>query len=213
MRHRFALLAAIFLLLLAAVSLYGFRHLGYWLELDEPLRKSQAIVVLGGGTPYRAMEAADLYKAKWADQVWLTEGAPDGRDIVLARIGIEPSPEYEYNELVLTKLGVPKEAIRVIPDRVENTVAEEKAILRYAGSDQRDSVILVSSKAHTRRVRVVWDSIGGNRVAAIVRYTQEEPYDAARWWSNTSDALATFRELFGILNARAGFPIEPRNDR
>jgi hypothetical protein len=45
----------------------------------------------------------------------------------------------------------------------------------------------------------------------IVRYSSAETYDAARWWSNSSDALATFKELFGILNALAGFPVEPRD--
>jgi len=191
------------------MSLYGFRHLGEWLELDEPLRPAKAIVVMGGGIPFRVMEAADLYKAKWAGEIWLTHGVLNSGDLALARIGIDPDADPDTSMLILSKLGVPPASIHMIPERVDNTLDEEKAILHYAGAS-RAPLILVTSKYHARRVRVLWDFAGGKNTPLIVRYTAQEPYDAARWWTNTGDALATFREFFGILNARAGFPIAPR---
>lgn len=203
-------LLSIFLLLCAGAGIYAFLHLGQWLELDEPLRQSKAIVVMGGGIPFRAMEAADLYKAHWADQIWLTTGADNNSgQLALARIGMAPDSEEETNHLVLTRLGVPPEAICVIPEHVDNTLAEEKAILHFVGPGSRAPVILVTSKFHTRRTRVIWNLIAG-KAPVIVRYTAEEDYDAARWWRNSTDALATIKELFGILNAWAGFPISPR---
>jgi uncharacterized SAM-binding protein YcdF (DUF218 family) len=202
---------AIVVLLIAALGIYALRHLGEWLELDEPLQPAKAIVVMGGGIPFRAIEAANLYKAKWAGEVWITQGAINSASILLARIGIPQGTEEDTNELILEKLGVPTDAIHLIPERVQNSVAEEKAILHYAGNSLRVPLILVSSKYHTRRLRVIWDKVNGKDAPLIVRYAPEEPYDAARWWSNTSDALSTFKELFGILNAKAGFPIEPRD--
>lgn len=202
-------IAAICFLLAAGAGIFMFLHLGEWLELDEPLARSKAIVVLGGGVPYRPMEAAALYKAKWADQVWVTRGALRKGDLAMMRLGLQAVPEYETSELILGKLCVPAEAIRVIPDPVENTVEEEKAILRYTGNDPH-SLILVTSKFHTRRARVIWDLTGRGRAPLIVRYAPDETYNAARWWSTSGDALATFKELFGILNARAGFPVQPR---
>jgi uncharacterized SAM-binding protein YcdF (DUF218 family) len=202
--------AVLLLLAVASVGIFAFRHLGEWLELDEPLRPSKAIVVMGGGIPFRVMEAADLFKAHWAGEIWLTQGAVQAGDAALARIGLAPETDSDFDRAILSKLGVPNEAIRVIPDRVENTLAEEKAILRFAGPALQAPLILVTSKFHTRRTRVIWNLTAGKDAPAIVRYTAEEPYDAARWWSNSADALATFKELFGILNARAGFPISPR---
>lgn len=202
-------IVTICLLFAAGTAIFMFRHLGEWLEIDEPLRRSAAIVIFGGGVPFRAMEAADLFKAKWADQVWITRGALDNRERAMARIGLDPPPEDEINGMVLAKLGVPPASVHVIPDHVDNTLAEEKAILRFAGAGA-GSLILVTSKYHARRVRVIWNLVSGGRVPAIVRYTAEENYNAARWWSNSVDALATFRELFGIVNARAGFPVKPR---
>jgi uncharacterized SAM-binding protein YcdF (DUF218 family) len=202
---------AILLLLFACLGIYALRHLGLWLELDEPLRPSRAIVVMGGGIPFRAMEGADLYKAKWAGEIWITQGAINDADLALERIGVSQGSEQDTNQVILEKLGVPPGAIHLIPERVQNTVAEEKAILHYAGPSQQAPLILVTSSYHARRVRVVWDKVNGKAWPLIVRYSSEETYDAARWWRNTGDAFATFKELFGILNAQAGFPIEPRD--
>jgi hypothetical protein len=42
-----------------------------------------------------------------------------------------------------------------------------------------------------------------------VRYASADPYDAQRWWRHTRDALAVSREVFGLLNVWAGFPVQP----
>src|ERR1700748_2681352 len=50
--------------LLTGVVLSGvmLRYLGVWLVTAEPLERSAAIVVMGGGFPYRPAAAAELYK-------------------------------------------------------------------------------------------------------------------------------------------------------
>jgi uncharacterized SAM-binding protein YcdF (DUF218 family) len=208
--RRLALIAIVSLLCVTAMCVFAFRHLGLWLELDEPLRPSAAIVVLGGGVPFRAMEAAGLYHAGWAKEVWLTQGTVDKRDLAMAAIGFTLNAEYESSRAVLEKLGVPPAAIRIIPGQVDNTLSELRAILRYAQSHTSGAVILVSSKFHARRLRVIWGQVAGKRRTAIVRFTPADPFDADGWWRTTSDALVTFRETFGIVNAWAGFPIAPR---
>ncbi|HWE50629.1 MAG TPA: ElyC/SanA/YdcF family protein [Bryobacteraceae bacterium] len=209
--RKFRWFLSISFLLLCVAAVFAFRDLGQWLMLDEPLRASKAIVIMGGGIPFRAMEAAELYKSKWAGEVWITQGKVDSADLAMARIGITQGSEDNTNQLILEKLGVPPGAIHLIPERVQNTVAEEKAVVRYSGSSLQAPLILVTSKYHARRLRVIWDKAIGKGVPLIVRYASEEPYDASRWWSNSGDALSTFKELFGILNAQAGFPIEPRD--
>jgi len=195
----------------AGLFLLAFRNLGQWLAIDEPLHHSRAIVVLGGGIPFRAMEAARLYNAKWAPQVWLTEGRPptDG-DIAMVNLGIPTIHEYELSRMVLEKLGVPADAIQLIPGYVENTVAELGVILRYAKPGSDGAVILIGSKSQARRVRVIWNAVSGDRLPAIVRYGEDDPFEPAHWWSTSSDALEATREVGGILNAWAGFRIAPR---
>jgi uncharacterized SAM-binding protein YcdF (DUF218 family) len=207
---RFLLFSLVLLLCAAGLSLFAFRHLGQWLELDEPLRQSTAIAVLGGGVPFRAMEAAKLYHAGWAKEIWLTEGKSDARDRALAAIGLDAGSEHESSRIVLEKLEVPHAAIQLIPGPVDNTVSELQTILDYARKRQLGPVILVSSKSHTRRLRVIWNRVASKDREAIVRGSSVDTFDAAAWWRTTSDALEAFREAFGIANALAGFPMAPR---
>ncbi len=203
---------AVVLLLLAGGAVALFRNAGYWLEAPDAVRASRAIVVLGGGVPFRAIEAAQLYRQGLAKEIWMTEGAPDLGDRLAAKLGMVLSFEHERSEAVLEALGVPRSAMKEIPELVDNTVNELRAVSHFAGADRRP-LILVSSKYHVRRVRIIWGLVNGNgpHPAAIVRAAADDPYDAGHWWRSSTDALSTFRELFGIANAWAGFPVEPRD--
>jgi len=43
----------------------------------------------------------------------------------------------------------------------------------------------------------------------MVRFASHDGYDGAHWWRHTSDALDVVRELLGLANAWAGFPVQP----
>ncbi len=194
-------------LLLSIPTFLALRNFGNWLALDEPLMKSQAIVVFGGQVPFRAMEAAKLYREGWAPEVWLTHGEPTAEDQALARIGFDQLGEHEMSRLVLRKLGVPQDAIRLLPEAVANTVAEVR--VAAAHSAQGSHIIVVTSKSHARRVRITWNAVAFGR-EAIVRYASEDPFDPPHWWRTSTDVLSMARESLGIVNAWLGFRINPR---
>jgi uncharacterized SAM-binding protein YcdF (DUF218 family) len=194
-------------ILLSIPGFLALRNFGKWLALDEPLTKSQAIVVLGGQVPFRAMEAANLYREGWAPEVWLTHGEPTAEAAALARIGFDEQGEDQISRAVLLKLGVPPTAIRLLPDAVESTLAEVRLASGY--SRPGATVIVVTSKSHARRVRMTWNAAGSGR-AAIVRYASEDPFDSVHWWRTSTDVLSMTRESLGIVNAWLGFPLNPR---
>lgn len=129
-------------------------------------------------------------------------------DLALARLGIDRSPEHEYSRQVLQRLGVPGQAIRLIDGQTQNTVDEVRAIAKELKISGGDRVILITSKYHARRVKFIWHAVVGDRPAAIVRYTPDDPFQPDRWWRNTQDAMSVSREWFGLLNAWAGFPVK-----
>jgi hypothetical protein len=95
----------------------------------------------------------------------------------------------------------------MLEPRVTNTADEVLAIsgrLRLTGGDR---VILVSSKVHTRRIREIWKLLTRDSLQVVIRYAKDDPYQPDRWWANSGDALAVTREMGGILNAWAGFPL------
>src|SRR5260370_5541907 len=189
-------------LLIALVMFFG---VGRWLVVEDPLVKARAIVVLSGAMPLRAIEAAKLYREGYAPEIWLTHSAEPGE--TLERMGIPFSGEDHYNRLVLIHEGVPTEAIHVLEPRIVNTADEIKVVAAALGRESNRTVIFVTTKAHTRRVRLLWRTLVPGQGRAIVRAASSDSFDPQHWWRTTSDALDVVREVLGLLNAWAGLPL------
>jgi uncharacterized SAM-binding protein YcdF (DUF218 family) len=204
-----SLILLVVLGVVAALVLLCLSRLGYWLVVADPLEPARAIVVLSGRVPFRAREAASIYRQKWAPEVWLTKEVRTAEDVALEKLGVHVVPGDAYNREVLKRLGVPASSIRTLEDGVWNTVDETRLVARELRANGAARVILVTSKTHSRRVRATWSEIVGASPRAVVRYASEEPYDPERWWRNTRDALEVSREAFGLLNVWTGFPVQP----
>jgi uncharacterized SAM-binding protein YcdF (DUF218 family) len=210
---RTALVAAVLIAVVAASLVWGVRGLGAWLVVEDPLSSARAVVALGGEVPFRAMEAAAIYRQGWTSEVWLTRSPQDAGEAALRQLGIQVPSEDVYNRAVLERLGVPGTAIRVLSQRAQNTVQEVQVIAQELQRTGGGQVILVTSKPHSRRVRATWRALIGETPQVIVRYATSDAYDADRWWRHTGDALAVSREIFGLLNVWAGFPVRPARAR
>jgi len=206
-KRAFAL--ALVAVLIAILVPWGMSQLGHWLVVADPLEPARAVVVLGGRVPFRAIEAASIYRQGWAAEIWLTKEVRSAEESSLDRLGVAVIRGEAYNREVLERLGVPPGALRLLSDSVRNTVDETRLIARELGVSGADRVILVTSKTHSRRVRATWSAIVGASPRAIIRYAAEEPYHPGSWWRNTRDALDVSREVFGLMNVWAGFPVVP----
>ena len=206
---RRALIPVVLMAALAVLLPWGAGELGQWLVVADPLEPARAIVVLSGRPPFRAMEAASLYREGLAPEVWLTNEVRAAEELALDRLGVPVVRGEAYNRGALVRLGVKPEAIRLLGAGIWNTVDEVRVIAAELRLDAGDRVIIVTSKAHSRRVRATWAALVGASPKAIIRYAQEEPYDARGWWRNTRDALDVSREAFGLMNVWAGFPVRP----
>ncbi len=191
-------------LVLAAVIFFG---LGRWLLVEDPLAKTRAIVVLSGAMPLRAVEAAKLYREGYAPEIWLTHSTEPGE--TLEKMDIPFFGEDHYNKLVLIHEGVPAEAIHVLDPPIVNTADEITAAAAALKTGNNATVILVTTKAHTRRVRLLWQKLAPGRARAIVRAASADPFDPRHWWRTSSGALDVVREFLGLLNTWAGLPLHP----
>lgn len=193
-------------LLSAVICLLG---IGRWLVAEDPLQKAQAIAVLSGRMPMRAMEAAKLYREGFAPKVWLTHSTEPGA--MLKTMGVSYVGEDIYNVQVLMHEGVPADAIRLLEPPIINTADELLVVSEALEAGKGTSVIIVTTKVHTRRVRILWNRLAAGRGQAVVRAASDDPFDPRRWWRTTGDALDVVREFLGILNAWAGLPLRPAN--
>jgi uncharacterized SAM-binding protein YcdF (DUF218 family) len=198
------------LIVLAAIGLLAFFDIGQWLVIQDPLVHADAIVVLSGSLPDRALEAARLYHAGYADQVWVSQPISPAEELKTMKIFF--LGEDFYNEKVLLAKGVPADAIRIMERPSANTEEEVRQIQEILRRNDSHNVIVVTSKVHTRRVRTIWNKVVGSDPHAVVRFANDDPYDGAHWWHHTHDALDIARETLGLFNAWAGFPVRPSRD-
>ena len=205
-KRRWLILGGIFIVLVGAAAALFFT-LGRWLVVEDRLGHSDVIVVLSGRLPERAVEAARIYKAGYAEQIWISPPVSPVNE--LKAMNISYLGEDFYNEKVLIAQGVPPDAIRILERPDINTEAEVRQIAEDLHNWDFHSVIIITSKAHTRRVRTIWRKLVGSEPNMIVRYASDDTYDGAHWWRHTRDALDVVRETLGLLNAWAGFPLRP----
>ena len=205
--RRWVVIACSVAVFAAAISVWALRHAGDWLVVQDPLTPAHAIVVLSGGVPYRARQAARIYQQNLAAQVWVSQ--PLSPRAELGKLGIAFVDESFYSQNVLIALGVPADAIRVFQTAAANTEEEISEIARECRQDNAHRVIIVTSKAHTRRVRFIWHRVVGDDPGAVVRYVADDSFDPVHWWRTTNDALDVVREFLGLTNAAFGFPLRP----
>ncbi|MGA7791393.1 MAG: YdcF family protein [Candidatus Acidiferrales bacterium] len=195
-------------IVVAAATL--FFTVGNWLVVEDPLVHADVIVVLSGRLPERALEAARIYKAGYSDLVWVSPPVSPVEELKAMKISY--LGEDFYNEKVLIAKGVPPDSIRILDNPDANTEAEVRQIAEDLHNSDFHSVIIVTSKAHTRRVRTIWRKLVGAEPRMIVHYAQDDTFDGAHWWRHTRDALDVMRETLGLLNAWAGFPLRPNEN-
>ncbi len=206
-RKRGLWIALVALVVLASAAVVVFRGIGRWLVVQDALEHSDAIVVLSGGMPYRALEAAKIYRQGMAPRVWITRPANPGD--ALGKMGISFEGEESYSRAVLIHEGVPDTAIRILLPVIVNTEDEERAVFAEMQAAHASRAILVTSPPHTRRVRALWRKLAPAGLALNVRPANGDAYDADHWWRTTRDSLAVVRETLGLLNAWAGLPVRP----
>jgi uncharacterized SAM-binding protein YcdF (DUF218 family) len=205
-RHlRLALPAAV-----AVAAIWVFLNLGRWLVVEDPLEHAHAVFVPAGDPPFRAIEAANLYRHGWAPEIWLARDGPRRRDHVFAKLGIEYPGEREFNYAALLRLGVPESAIRILDATVYDTQDEVMAASTQLARAGGQTLIITTSQYHSRRVKLLWRKLAHPDQTVILRPAWENGFRAGAWWNNSSDALTVAREVTGIANAWLGFPIRTR---
>jgi uncharacterized SAM-binding protein YcdF (DUF218 family) len=198
--------------LLATVALLAVAHapllhaVGSFLILEDPLTPATAILALGGGTPFREMEAAKLYKAGWASRVIIGRDSGSEETKALEQLGVKVQERWEVSRDVLVRLGVPTKAIRIAYFQTGGTLEELKRL--YDTFEEKEApVILVTSKVHTRRTRLTWNYVTEGRVPAIVRAVSDDSFTANGWWKKRRSAESVLHEYLELINYYAGFPV------
>ena len=177
----------ILIILISACSLFFIfsdallKHLASGLVVNHKVIKSDAVFVLGGGSPSRALEAIDIHNDGMAELIVLSRGGkPDGIDYLRSR-NIKYFETAERDSKLANQLGVPKKNIVILPERLYSTREEAEAIKEFSLKNGYTSIIIATSMSHSRRTELTFNRIfkdsGINVIIKPTRYDSFDPKD------------------------------------
>jgi uncharacterized SAM-binding protein YcdF (DUF218 family) len=157
------------------------------LVYEDPLVKTEVIVVLGGGNGNRIEAAARLYEDGFGEKLFFS--------------GFRIYPETYTSGLMkkyAIKLGVPGDKIVAsIPDVEVSTRGESVANLKLLNKNGIKKFILVTSAYHTRRSKLMYENaieLLGYDIEFLV-YPAPDPFVPIKnWWKIRSGQKGLFFE-------------------
>lgn len=202
-RPRRALAAVLVALAVLAAGAAAHRPLlrlaGAALVVEDPLQRADAIVVVGGGTPAHEAAAAALFREGWAPRVLVSNPVTPDRVRELIALGIRPLDLQGEARRALERYGVPPAAIVALPEAVQITETELRAVHAAARARGYRRLILVTSPHHTRRVRVIWSREVSGDIEGLVVSARDEAFPMDGWWRQRRMAEAVLHEYLGLL--------------
>lgn len=192
-------------LVLILATAFGLPRLGTYLVHEDPLQKADAIYVLGGTRFERPLEAVDLFHEGWAPAVLLSRQMDDWGETTLRERGVEFLDEADQQVDMMVRQGVPREAIRVL-DLAQDSTADESVALREAARGRQwRTVIVVTSKQHTRRAGFAMRrGLADMGVTVVMRASRYDRTDPGRWWEHRATLRFTLFETQRLIAYWAG---------
>ena len=185
-RYMIILTAAIILLLLILASGAILRQLGEIIVLDNAPVQSDAVIVLNTGIEYypRLIEAAEIYRAGFAGKVVINGNRKTVTLRELEGKGFKPRcPWYTDSVQILAILGVPEQDILWISaEDAYDTVTEALAVGEELKQQQIKTIIITTSKFHTRRANFIWNRLFMEHLSITTIAAKADPYKPSSWW-------------------------------
>jgi uncharacterized SAM-binding protein YcdF (DUF218 family) len=157
---------------------------------QEPAYSDAAVVLHTQGVEYypRLTEAAKLFREGFVKRIIINGNRTADLLKQFESSGFAPCcPWYEDSVRILSVLGVPRDqvtAIAISSEDVYDTSSEAEAVGRVLAEEGIQSVILVTSKSHTRRAYHIWKQIHPNRFQIHVIAAETDPYTPETWWKD-----------------------------
>jgi uncharacterized SAM-binding protein YcdF (DUF218 family) len=185
----------------AAVALLFVTSAGRWLVVRDPLpARADAIVIMAGGIGDRSLEAADLYRAGVAPKVVVTRERIDGGTLRLRARGVRLPESHDLLRLALESLGVPASAIVDLHRRNRSTESEARTIARWACAHRVTTLVVVTSRSHSRRARMILARALGPGIRLSMQPSRHDTFAASRWWRVRHAAKTVLSEYQKLAN-------------
>jgi uncharacterized SAM-binding protein YcdF (DUF218 family) len=148
---------------------------------DAPVR-ADAIFVLAGSVPDRTLEAVALYREGYAPRIVLSRAPESPVFRLLEEMGVAFPSASQLARSIAEQLGVPPTDIVEVGGTAPSTFTESGDLLRYAAEQRYHTILLVTSKTHTRRASLIFRHVAAGCFLIVVRPSRYDSFDPGSWW-------------------------------
>lgn len=196
-KTKFRVSACLVYLVIGLVGLYlVLRGLGAFLIVGDRLKKSDGVVVLGGGEEDRVVEAVLLIREQYGAWLILTEPGE-----------VEPGkgPASEVYTMVAVDSGLSPHAILVTDEEANSTYDEAVTVRHLMEKQNFKSVIVVTDPYHTLRTRLIFREVfKGSGLTVRVHPVVGHWYRSDTWFLSLDGWANTIREYVKLVGYLSG---------
>ncbi len=202
MKKKLLIFTAIILLSLFIFRASWLGYLGNSLIVNDENARADAAIVLSTGVDYlpRLLQAAQLYKDKRVERILINGNRKTDAIRKLEQQGFVPACKWPENSLrILEMHGVPREKVwAVSAEDVFDTVSEAQTIKPFLQKNNINSVLITTSKFHTRRARYVWRKVLDRQDGIYASAAADDPFNPDGWWKDGRQVKQVMGEYGGM---------------
>lgn len=178
------------------------KALGEYLIFQQPApQQADVIVILANweDTIIRVRAGADLYKAGVAKMIFVPRMEQMGGLEEIKKLGINIPENRDLVITILQGLGVPLYAIETSVQEATNTWDEAQEVRYLIEHKGYKSVVLVTSKYHSRRAYLIFQDALKGKATVISVPCSYDSSDPESWWKRDEDAKKVLMEYPKLL--------------
>ncbi len=202
-----SLLVFLVILLVLVLSYpYLLKGIGSFLVFEQNPRKVDVIVVLNGRDTERSLAAVDLFNQGYANLIIMARGAkqPGSDEFWKRAVNFDGRVFFQR---AIEAMGVPQKSFQFIGNGVLSTSDEAFAARGFLKKNGYKSILLVTSKWHSKRAYLTFKSaLKKDGIEVVIQPSGYDTFKPDAWWKNRDDAELVFDEyvrlIYYILTSR-----------
>jgi uncharacterized SAM-binding protein YcdF (DUF218 family) len=197
----FAILIVIAISLLIASHQAILTACGEFLIYQYPPQQADVIVIIANwdDTIIRVRGGADLYRGGVAKMIFVPRMEQMAGLEEIKKLGINIPENRDLVITILQGFGVPLYAIETSAQEVTNTWDEAQEVSNLVEQKGYKSVLLVTSKYHSRRAYLIFRDALKGKATIISVPTPYDSSDPESWWKRDEDAKKVIMEYQKLL--------------
>jgi len=166
---------------------------------DRPQEPVDAVIILAGSIPDRALEGADVLREFETAQGFLTQVRMPPRNRRLQELGIHLPRSFDLNRQVLLASGVADSRIRILPDMVSSTWEEAVAFRNSLNNNSIQSVIISTCRFHSYRAYLNFTkALEGTGVEVYMSPSKYCDFHPDSWWMDRDQVKRLYVEIASL---------------